>query len=84
MIYAKGTDRPTQSMLNILVVLFRGLYDVRRVQRDISLSQGDRCMLPGLTKPYSDVVEILIQGRRPCQVTFLEDNSRQLFSMQPG
>jgi hypothetical protein len=41
-------------------------------------------MLPGLKKPYGDVAEILIQGRGPCQVTFLEDNSRQLFPCKPG
>jgi hypothetical protein len=63
MTYAKGTDRPTQSMSNILSALFKGGYCVRRVQRDISLNQGDQCMLPGLTEPYDVVAEILTQGR---------------------
>ena len=70
MIYAKGTDRPTQSMSNILMVFFKGSCGIRRVQRDISPSQGDQCMLPGLTKPYGDMAEILIKGRGPCQVNF--------------
>jgi hypothetical protein len=43
--------------------VLRGEYGVRRVQRDISLNQGDQCMLPGLTEPYDVAVEILTQGR---------------------
>jgi hypothetical protein len=63
MIYARGPDRPTQSMSNILSALFKGGYGVRRVKRDISLNQGDQCLLPGLTEPYDVVAEILTQGR---------------------
>jgi hypothetical protein len=36
-IYAKGTDRPIQSMSNILVVGFRGVDGTGRVQKDCSL-----------------------------------------------
>jgi hypothetical protein len=37
MIYAKGTERPTQSMSNILTMLFRG-YMVLEGFKEVSLS----------------------------------------------